>query len=956
MGDDSSSSVGGSASDSDEGFLWEELGPSSLVGRDRSSPPIAPLPSAPPPSADSQELAMLDTKYSSTGVRSAAMEAHQWIADTRAAGKFRESMPPHVARQLILDTSFQPGVRPRAFSRENGSWIFKESTVMAETIRTFRHNTDHAEENTPPPDRWHSSGGRKSSRDLPAPNPLIRRRYGSIERAKVPIYAYHEYSIISPKSDEYSIISPKSEKSDEKNEGLVVDGEIVEDRRIILFHVVERRGSSGSHMAQQAAAMEASERLIETKRAAAAKKSAATECKSPSPSCASAVAIKVEKKSVEENTRTRTKRPSSSGSSGAKRQTISKGKGIVASKARKIAAAAVGGAKVWEMDKYMEIKPSASTAKEAQDHGAVLKLHAPANSGGREEYMSFHRGTAVQGYIMDMGQGVKLLSTAGDFAEYHRIRDGERPDTFEEGEIVGLVDGEITRSTIGAAMLGIISRKAVVEGSHPGFDDEESASRYDTVAYCGRVPVKLRGNAKSGDLVVPSGLNDGTAVAVRANGSSMLPPDARVVAIVEKAHQAIRAESCPQEQVVSLVDVAVTGPAGQRLASGPSWGCSDGHSRFFFVLLFVLALLGLFVGLLVAILSDDKAERSVAAAEQSSLLHKQDAAWDAAQQQVETEVPRCGERAVGLLSDICGFSRQRGRWTDGVFRSNTAFDNAAFDAETRRGGHLPAALCQRTVTLLLKHCVDPRTFGAIAAPLGQPSEVCFAQTISSLPQVAGTKLEVLDALAVLALWERPRDSAASTADSAMYCSMELGAGQDRHADGTVAEQIVGMTPPSIWDHLFDFDALEGVSFAVPASASNRGTNLVQRATTQAYCAQVMHGMLTQCRTCYGHNNAGDRKACVATTADIWNSAAAARGGQMATCDFDSDAVQHGASSSRVETSASLRVRLPEVDGNVEANDDGSFSLALDRLFCSDQILLRIQSETHIEPPLLTTAT
>lgn len=82
--------------------------------------------------------------------------------------------------------------------------------------------------------------------------------------------------------------------------------------------------------------------------------------------------------------------------------------------------------------------------------------------------------------------------------------------------MVGFVgqSGEISRKTVGAYMIGVISRRAVVQGSAPPENEQHG---YDTVAYTGLVPVKvLRTNdsaaPKMGDVLVPSGLEDGSAV------------------------------------------------------------------------------------------------------------------------------------------------------------------------------------------------------------------------------------------------------------------------------------------------------------------------------------------------------------------------------------------------------------------------------------------------------------
>lgn len=150
------------------------------------------------------------------------------------------------------------------------------------------------------------------------------------------------------------------------------------------------------------------------------------------------------------------------------------------------------------------------------------------------KFISFREHTASNpGHSIELGQvvrgcdGVKLTSRQGDFAEYHRRADGEPP--FEEGDVVGFRRGVLTRRTINCSMLGIVSRKAVVEGSAP---PQSERHLYETVAYNGIVPVKLSLSASTvsssagcdcsavpeqGQLLVPSGKHDGTAVLASAD-------------------------------------------------------------------------------------------------------------------------------------------------------------------------------------------------------------------------------------------------------------------------------------------------------------------------------------------------------------------------------------------------------------------------------------------------------
>ena len=93
------------------------------------------------------------------------------------------------------------------------------------------------------------------------------------------------------------------------------------------------------------------------------------------------------------------------------------------------------------------------------------------------------------GTIEKGGNGVTLSSTQGDFAEWHRR--APLDPALQEGDVVGFTNkGEITQqcSASGAMMLGVVSRKAIVEGSAP---PEPERHMYDTVAYCGVVPVRV---------------------------------------------------------------------------------------------------------------------------------------------------------------------------------------------------------------------------------------------------------------------------------------------------------------------------------------------------------------------------------------------------------------------------------------------------------------------------------
>ena len=91
------------------------------------------------------------------------------------------------------------------------------------------------------------------------------------------------------------------------------------------------------------------------------------------------------------------------------------------------------------------------------------------------------------------------------------------------GKFVALRNGQVTLNTHHADMLGVVSNKAMIEGSAP-----QDQRRHVTIAYVGRVPVRVRGEVTCGDLITASGRNDGTGM--RATGLH-LPTVGRVVTL-----------------------------------------------------------------------------------------------------------------------------------------------------------------------------------------------------------------------------------------------------------------------------------------------------------------------------------------------------------------------------------------------------------------------------------------
>ena len=118
---------------------------------------------------------------------------------------------------------------------------------------------------------------------------------------------------------------------------------------------------------------------------------------------------------------------------------------------------AAGGPRLLSMADQLAVQAPASGNAQA----AALEIRAGS------KFISFQsdRDGIELGEITRHGDGVKLSSAQGDFAEWHRLADGEPP--LAEGDIVGFRRGRISRNTRRCTMLGIVTRKAVVEGSAP---------------------------------------------------------------------------------------------------------------------------------------------------------------------------------------------------------------------------------------------------------------------------------------------------------------------------------------------------------------------------------------------------------------------------------------------------------------------------------------------------------
>jgi cytoskeletal protein CcmA (bactofilin family) len=117
----------------------------------------------------------------------------------------------------------------------------------------------------------------------------------------------------------------------------------------------------------------------------------------------------------------------------------------------------------------------------------------------------------ITAYNVFVGEnlGVTYQSGSADYAEWLERNDPN--ERITAGDIVGVNGGKISKYTRNAQQYMVISTKPAILGNMPmdGNDD-----LYEKVAFMGQIPVKVKGLVLSGDYILPSGLNDGTGIAV----------------------------------------------------------------------------------------------------------------------------------------------------------------------------------------------------------------------------------------------------------------------------------------------------------------------------------------------------------------------------------------------------------------------------------------------------------
>ncbi|MEQ8819675.1 MAG: hypothetical protein RLY93_05475 [Sumerlaeia bacterium] len=170
----------------------------------------------------------------------------------------------------------------------------------------------------------------------------------------------------------------------------------------------------------------------------------------------------------------------------------------------------------------------------------------------------FEDGTDLAGKIeSNQGGNAQFQSGGADYAE--RLERLDPSEEINDGDVVGVFGGLISKRTDGADWVMAISGQAAILGNAT-LNDPELHARQEIVSFIGQVPIWVNGPVNEGDYLVASGSNDGTAVAI--SPAAILPEQSHLV-----VGRAWGASSEPGRKLVN----AVVGLPQSKDMTQPLW-------------------------------------------------------------------------------------------------------------------------------------------------------------------------------------------------------------------------------------------------------------------------------------------------------------------------------------------------------------------------------------------------
>ncbi|WP_309381657.1 hypothetical protein [Cerasicoccus frondis] len=137
----------------------------------------------------------------------------------------------------------------------------------------------------------------------------------------------------------------------------------------------------------------------------------------------------------------------------------------------------------------------------------------------------------VGGIMMNLSPSLQFRSGAADYAEYLPKQDIS--EEIQPADVLGVFGGKVTHKTKGADWIMVASSNPIVVGNMP----KGGESNGDSVitAFLGQVDVRVIGKVDIGDYLIPSGQEDGTAIAVTPD-SLQLTDMTNVIGCAWEAH------------------------------------------------------------------------------------------------------------------------------------------------------------------------------------------------------------------------------------------------------------------------------------------------------------------------------------------------------------------------------------------------------------------------------------
>ena len=105
--------------------------------------------------------------------------------------------------------------------------------------------------------------------------------------------------------------------------------------------------------------------------------------------------------------------------------------------------------------------------------------------------------------------GITYSSGSGDYAEW--LQRENEAESMMPGDIVAVNGGKISKNTSRAEQFMAISTSPIILGN---MQEKKNEHSFEKVAFMGQIPVNVRGGVNKGDYIIPSGLNDGTGIAI----------------------------------------------------------------------------------------------------------------------------------------------------------------------------------------------------------------------------------------------------------------------------------------------------------------------------------------------------------------------------------------------------------------------------------------------------------